>query len=365
VDGGATCTITYTTPALANGAHTLSVRATDAAGNVDPTPATYTWGISTTSPVTTIATKPKNPSKDPTGDFTFTNTVSTVTYECKLDSGAWTTCGASYTTPTLVDGPHTLSVRSSESITDAGVIVEDPPVTYTWTIDTVAPDTTIATKPSDPSSSATGVFTFTSNEDPVTYACKLDTGDWASCTASYTTPELANGSHTLAVRATDTAGNVDASPATYTWSVEGSSVDGGVPDGGFVVALDGALVSTVDAERLDTQGVDFASPRDLAPALDVGKIDNASADLLPEVQLAGPEPGPDAAPEPNPDTAAPVVKEDAAEPIANKDAAPASQDVKIMGAGFCAIASPQSTTPAPFLVLGLAALALLRRRRKS
>jgi MYXO-CTERM domain-containing protein len=103
----------------------------------------------------------------------------------------------------------------------------------------------------------------------------------------------------------------------------------------------------------------------LAPALDVGKIDNASADLLPEVQQAGPEPGPDAAPEPNPDTAAPVVKEDAAEPIANKDAAPASQDVKIMGAGFCAIASPQSTTPAPFLVLGLAALALLRRRRKS
>jgi MYXO-CTERM domain-containing protein len=104
----------------------------------------------------------------------------------------------------------------------------------------------------------------------------------------------------------------------------------------------------------------------LAPALDVGKLDSAQADLLPDTQQAGPEPGPDTAPpapEPNPDTAAPAVKEDA--PLANKDAAPAAEDFKILGAGFCAIASPASTSTSPFLVLGLAALALLRRRRKS
>jgi len=372
LDSGAwaTCTASYTTPVLANGSHTLSVRATDAAGNTDDSPATYTWGISATLPLTTIETKPTNPSKNTTGDFTFTNTISAVTYECKLDSGAWASCGASYTTPTLADGSHTLSVRASESITDAGVIVEDPPVTYTWIIDTVAPDTTIATQPSNPSSSATGDFTFTSSETPATFACKLDTGDWAACTASYTTPPLDNGSHTLSVRATDGAGNVDATPATYTWLVD-SAADGGAVDAGGAVALDGALVvavdaGSVDAEAIDVRGPDLAAARDLAPALDVGKLDSAQADLLPDTQQAGPEPGPDTAPpapEPNPDTAAPAVKEDA--PLANKDAAPAAEDFKILGAGFCAIASPASTSTSPFLVLGLAALALLRRRRKS
>ena len=35
---------------LANGSHTFSVRATDAAGNVDATPATRTWTINITTP---------------------------------------------------------------------------------------------------------------------------------------------------------------------------------------------------------------------------------------------------------------------------------------------------------------------------
>jgi len=374
----AACTASYTTPTLTDGAHTLSVRATDAAGNVDASPATYTWGISTTSPVTTIATFPPNPSKTPTGDFTFTNTLSPVTYECKLDTSAWTACDAAYTTPTLADGPHTLSVRASETITDAGVVVEDPAVTYTWTIDTVAPDTTIATKPSDPSSGATGDFTFTSSETPATFACKLDTGDWTPCTASYTTPPLPNGSHTLGVRATDAAGNTDATPATYTWMVEGSSVDGGALDAGSAVAIDGALVVTIDAgavdaegldvEKLDAQGPDLTVARDVPQASDAVKLDDVLADLLADVQQAGPEPGPDTAPpapEPTPDAAVVVVKEDAAEPPANKDAAPAAEEFKIMGSGFCAIASSRSSTPAPFMVLGMAALALLLRRRRS
>ena len=331
LDAGAwaACTASYTTPVLADGAHTLSVRATDAAGNVDATPASYTWGISTTAPVTTIATHPDEHSNSPTGGFTFTNTASPVSYECKLDTGAWVPCDASYTTPTLQDGPHTLSVRSSQSVTDAGAIVEDPPVVFTWTIDTVAPDTTIATKPEDPSGSAIGVFTFTSNEDPVTYECKLDTGDWALCTASYSTPVLVNGSHTLQVRATDAAANVDATPATYTWMVDATNLDGGAVDAepaDTAAVVDGIPVTMVDAEALDAERLDSGAV-DLAHALDGASIDGTSN--LSDVPNATPEPGPDAAglvPEPKPDAAGPVVKEDAALPPANKDAAPAAGD---------------------------------------
>jgi MYXO-CTERM domain-containing protein len=38
--------------------------------------------------------------------------------------------------------------------------------------------------------------------------------------------------------------------------------------------------------------------------------------------------------------------------------------LKILGSGFCAIASPRSTSSMPFLVMALAALTLLGRRRK-
>src|SRR4029078_3612943 len=41
-------------PALAEGSHTLDVRAIDPAGNTDATPASYTWIIDTGAPSVTI-----------------------------------------------------------------------------------------------------------------------------------------------------------------------------------------------------------------------------------------------------------------------------------------------------------------------
>ncbi len=52
LDGAAysSCISPQTYSGLTNGSHTFSVRAIDAAGNVDPTPASHTWMIDTTSP---------------------------------------------------------------------------------------------------------------------------------------------------------------------------------------------------------------------------------------------------------------------------------------------------------------------------
>jgi predicted extracellular nuclease len=49
LDGGAwlACASPQTYTGLSNGSHTFEVRATDAAGNTDPTPASYTWTIDT------------------------------------------------------------------------------------------------------------------------------------------------------------------------------------------------------------------------------------------------------------------------------------------------------------------------------
>jgi len=86
-------------------------------------------------------------------------------------------------------------------------------------LDTIAPDTTITQKPPNPSGSSSASFSFTSTEANSTFQCKLDAGSYASCTVPKTYTGLINGNHTFYVKATDPAGNTDATPASYTWTI--------------------------------------------------------------------------------------------------------------------------------------------------
>ena len=365
----AACGASYTTTTLADGSHTLSVYAVDAAGNVDDTPASYTWDVNTSLPLTTIATHPPNPTNNPIGTFTFTNTRSPVTYECKIDNGSFAACNSDYTTTSLPDGSHTLSVRATLSTVDAAApLVEDPPVTFTWVIDTVPPDTGIVSGPPSPSSSAAGSFVFTSSESPVTYQCSLDGAAFVTCPPSYTTTALADGIHTLAVRATDAAGNTDGTPATFTWAIVAGGLDGsvidldaGLPDVGPIL-LDGGAPPTLDAGKPDvppdaiTVVVDVPSVADLPPA------ETAPRDVAADTPTLGPD---SAAPppEPGPDTAAPPQADTAVPPI--EDAAVVVAIQKLRGGGCaCAIAEPHAAAPAGLLLLALCGLARFRRRHK-
>lgn len=65
---------------LANGSHTFRVRAIDAAGNADPSPAARTWTVDTTRPTITITT--------PTNGGTYSlNQVVNANYSCQDTSG--------------------------------------------------------------------------------------------------------------------------------------------------------------------------------------------------------------------------------------------------------------------------------------
>ncbi len=83
-------------------------------------------------------------------------------------------------------------------------------------IDTTAPDTQIDTQPASLSNSPSAAFTFSANET-ATFECQVDGGGYGACASPYT---LADGPHTFDVRATDTAGNVDATPASYAWTID-------------------------------------------------------------------------------------------------------------------------------------------------
>jgi hypothetical protein len=66
--------------------------------------------------------------------------------------------------------------------------------------------------------STSASVSFNANESS-TFACRLDGAAWAACTSPKAISNLSVGSHTFDVRATDAAGNTDATPASATWTV--------------------------------------------------------------------------------------------------------------------------------------------------
>ncbi|MCW2984052.1 MAG: hypothetical protein JWR63_1622, partial [Conexibacter sp.] len=95
---------------------------------------------------------------------------------------------------------------------------------------------TSATSGSTTSTNASFAFTGADNASAVTFECKLDSGAYAVCTSPKAYTSVAVGSHTFSVRAKDAAGNVDASPATASWTVTTTSTPPPTPAGGLVAA---------------------------------------------------------------------------------------------------------------------------------
>ena len=132
------------TRASSTGAHTFSVRATDAAGNVDPSPAAQSWTIDpsappdTTPPDTTIGSGPSGTTTSTSASFSFSSTEPGSSFECKLDSGSFAACSSPKAYSGLSTGAHTFSVRA----TDAAGNVDPTPATRSWTVEASLPPPT-------------------------------------------------------------------------------------------------------------------------------------------------------------------------------------------------------------------------------
>jgi concanavalin A-like lectin/glucanase superfamily protein len=202
---------------LADGPHSFAVRARDRAGNVDAGPAVRAWTIDTRTPDTEIITGPMGATQSPSAQFTFISpdAGAGAVFECALDGAGFTTCTSPFTASALPDGMHVFAVR----VRDAVGNVDPTPATRSWSVDRVPPDTTITSGPTGTTPSMSAGFTFTATE-PATFECSLDAAPFAACTSPYEAQNLAQGPHSFAVRGTDAAGNVDASPATRAWTVD-------------------------------------------------------------------------------------------------------------------------------------------------
>jgi len=218
VDAGtfAACAETATFGPLPEGPHRLAVRALDAAGNRDASPARHDWVIDVTEPVTVVEDGPDSPTNDTTPHFAFSGAGAGGTYECAVDDGATDGCSDDWTSPELEDGAHTLRVRAIDAAGNADSTPED----YGFVVDTAEPVTAIDSHPASPTKDSTPDFVFSGAGTNGTYECAMDSEAWQACADHWTSAELGDGAHTLHVRATDEAGNTDATPEDFGFVVD-------------------------------------------------------------------------------------------------------------------------------------------------
>jgi hypothetical protein len=212
----------------------VTARTQDAAHNVvTSVPVTIT--VDNVAPDTSISSAPAATTGDTSAAFTLAATE-TATFECALDGAPWTACSSSVSYAGLAYGQHTFSARATDALGN----VDATPATYAWTIvDQTPPETTITSAPTGTVTSQSATFAFTASES-ATFACSLDGAAAAPCTSPVSYSGLAGGAHTFTVVATDTAGNVDASPATQTWTIFNDMFAAAVPLAGATGTFTGS-----------------------------------------------------------------------------------------------------------------------------
>ncbi len=141
-----------------------------------------------------------------------------MSFSCSLDGSPFATCGSPATYGGLGVGSHSFAVRAVN-----GATADPTSATWSWIVaalplDTTPPDTTIVAGPVGTVTVPSASFSF-SSEAAATFSCSLDGAPFTSCVSPVGYGALAAGTHVFAVRASDGAGNVDATPATRSWVI--------------------------------------------------------------------------------------------------------------------------------------------------
>ena len=270
----ATCSSPKAYSALSAGTHTFQVRATDAAGNVDPTPASRTWTVDAPAtgadlalnqPATAASTHgsagaPATANDGSSATRWSSNFADNQWWQVDLGSaksinrvevnweGAYastyriqtSTDGTTFTTAATVTIPTarlevtSFTARSARYVRLTGDTRATPYGISFWDFrvfgpstppppDTTPPNTTIDSGPTGTTSSTSTSFDFSSSESGSSFQCRLDTAAFASCSSPKAYTALSATTHTFEVRATDAAGNVDPTPASRTWTVSAAA----------------------------------------------------------------------------------------------------------------------------------------------
>ncbi len=225
-------TTSYTAPATngsADGAYTVELRQTDAAGNVGPTQ-TIAYTLDTTGPVApniVLASDTGNgtagadsDARTRSGALTTPSNIESgavLQYRVQKDGGAFSDWATSYSAPATngsADGSYRVETRQIDRAGNAGAVG-----VVTYTLDTTAPAQPNATLTTDSgvagdAISNQGAITAPTNTESgavLEYRVRLGTGVFGAWSTTYSAPATngtADGAYTVELRQTDVAGNV-------------------------------------------------------------------------------------------------------------------------------------------------------------
>jgi hypothetical protein len=239
--------VSWNTASLANGSHTLSAVARDAAGNVATSAAITVTVANDTTPPSVAITAPvggASVSGTVTVAATASDNVGVVGVQFKLDGanlgaeGTTAPYSVSWNSTGAANGSHALTAVARDA---AGNVTTSAGVTVTVANDTTAPSVTI-TAPVGGASVSGPITVAATASDNVAVAgvqFKLDGTNLGAedttspYSVSWNTTGVANGSHTLTGVARDSAGNVKTSASVIV------TVANGVPAAGIAALYPG------------------------------------------------------------------------------------------------------------------------------
>ena len=215
---------------LGEGEHTLRVRAIDASGNVDPTPAMFDWRVDTVPPDIQITLAPPRFTNAPSVTFQFGSIIVTepLTFMYSLDDGPFveTAQGRAVFT-NLPDGEHVFKVFALDRAGNR----DETPAEHVFTIDTMAPEINFS-PPSGTYAPGASYRVTIVGEGPSSSPTQLIvTKNGVAETLDHTgSATMSPGRQVVTATATDAAGNSTTQARTYT-------VTGGAVVNGHVVVV--------------------------------------------------------------------------------------------------------------------------------
>ncbi|GAM11882.1 hypothetical protein OR1_04206 [Geobacter sp. OR-1] len=239
---------------LSNGSHLFYVRSKRMTGagtgtaTYEALPPSVGWTIDTVAPTVAIVTKPGTPVNSSTVNFTFSSTGDLDHYNYKVMKGvvqviAETSLGVGINAlqlNNLTDGAYAVTVWAVDAAGNKSAV----PATYNWTIQ-LPPETALTSTPALFSGLTTATFGFNSPNAGVTFECSLDGTNYVACVSPVTYRFMTDALHTFAVRAKNSGGVVDSSPASYSWTVDTTAPETTIISGPAAGSLSGAAVAFV------------------------------------------------------------------------------------------------------------------------
>jgi len=143
--------------------------------------------------------------------------ISSVTPVGGAPATAWTV------TAGPVSGTGTLGLNLGTGTGISAAILNLPFTGQVYTLDLIAPNTSLTAQPASLTNTAAASFSFTGSDTGVgvaSFQYQLDGSAFTTATSPVNLTGLSSAAHTFSVRAVDGAGNPDPTPATATWTVD-------------------------------------------------------------------------------------------------------------------------------------------------